>query len=238
MTKYFGHRGYSGNYPENTMLAFQKAIEAGAAGIELDVQFSKDGRLVVIHDETLDRTTTGSGWVKEHTLEELKALDASYKFSGQYGVNPIPTLCEVLDYMSDKDAVTNIEMKTGVFEYEGIEEAVLNCIRKHNVSDKVIISSFNHYSVLRMQKLAPDLKCGLLTDCWLIDAGKYVHNLGIPCYHPAFRNLTPEITAEIKQYGLEINTWTVNTVEDFKQLESLGIDVAIGNYPGEILKNC
>ena len=99
MTKYFGHRGCSGNYPENTMLAFQKAIEAGADGIELDVQFSKDGRLVIIHDETLDRTTTGKGLVKNHTLEELKSLDASYKFAGQYGVNQIPTLCEVLDYM-------------------------------------------------------------------------------------------------------------------------------------------
>ncbi|MBQ6480134.1 MAG: glycerophosphodiester phosphodiesterase [Anaerolineaceae bacterium] len=235
MTKYLGHRGYSGNYPENTMLAFQKAMEAGADGIELDVQFSKDGRLVIIHDETLDRTTTGKGWVRDHTLEELKSLDASFKFTGQYGVNQIPTLCEVLDYMKDKDAVTNIELKTGVFEYEGIEEAVLNCVRKHNLSDKVIISSFNHYSILRMRKLAPELKCGLLTDCWLINAGKYVHDLDVPCYHPAFRNLTPEITKEIKQYGLEINTWTVNTLEDFKNLESLGVDIAIGNYP-ELIK--
>ena len=235
MTKYLGHRGYSGNYPDNTMLAFQKAMEAGADGIELDVQFSKDGRLVIIHDETLDRTTTGKGWVRDHTLEELKSLDASFKFTGQYGINQIPTLCEVLDYMKDKDAVTNIELKTGVFEYEGIEEAVLNCVRKYNLSDKVIISSFNHYSILRMRKLAPELKCGLLTDCWLINAGKYVHDLDVPCYHPAFRNLTPEITKEIKQYGLEINTWTVNTLEDFKNLESLGVDVAIGNYP-ELIK--
>ena len=129
MTKYFGHRGYSGKYPENTMLAFQKAMEAGAEGIELDVQFSKDGKLVVIHDETLDRTTTGKGLVRDYTLDELKALDASYIYKGQYGVNQIPTLCEVLDYMSDKDAFTNIELKTGVYEYEGIEEAVLECIR-------------------------------------------------------------------------------------------------------------
>ena len=231
MTKLFGHRGYSGKYPENTLLAFQKAIEAGADGIELDVQFSKDGKLVVIHDETLDRTTTGKGRVKDYTLEELRTFDASFKFAGQYGFNPIPTLCEVLSYMADKDACTNIELKTGVFEYEGIEEAVMNCVRKYDLSDKVIISSFNHYSVLRMRKLAPELKCGLLTDCWLINAGKYVHELGVPCYHPAFRNLTPEITAEIKQYGLEINTWTVNEEEDFRNLEKLGIDIAIGNYP-------
>ena len=237
MTQFFGHRGYSGNYPENTMLAFRKAIEAGADGVELDVQFSRDGHLVIIHDESLDRTTTGRGWVKDHTLEELRQFDASYRFTGQYGFNTIPTLDEVLAYMSDKDVCTNIELKTGVFEYDGIEEAVLECVRKNNVFDKVIISSFNHYSVLRMQKLAPEIKCGLLTDCWLIDAGKYVHDLGIPCYHPAFRNLTPEITAEIKRYGLEINTWTVNTLEDFKQLESLGIDIAIGNNVELIINN-
>lgn len=235
MTKYLGHRGYSGKYPENTLLAFQKAIEAGADGIELDVQFSKDGQLVVIHDETLDRTTTGKGWVKNYTLEELKTFDASYKFTDQYGFTPIPTLGEVFAYMADKDAITNVELKTGVFEYEGIEESVLDCIRHYNLSEKVIISSFNHYSILKMRKLAPELKCGLLTECWLINAGKYVHDLDVPCYHPEFRNLTPEITGEIKQYGLEINTWTVNTLEDFKNLESLGIDIAIGNYP-EIVK--
>lgn len=237
MTKYFGHRGYSGSYPENTMLAFRKAIEAGAEGIELDVQFSKDGQLVVIHDETLNRTTTGKGRVKDYTLEELRQFDASYRFTGQYGFNPIPTLDEVLSYMKDKDAVTNIELKTGVFEYQGIEESVLKCIVKNNVFPKVIISSFNHYSVMRMKKLAPELKSGLLTDCWLVNAGKYVRDLGIPCYHPCSHNLTAEITAEIKENGLEINTWTVNTIEEYKQLEALGIDVAIGNYPEMIINN-
>lgn len=236
MTKIFGHRGYSGNYPENTMLAFQKAIEAGAEGIELDVQFSKDGKLVIIHDETLDRTTTGTGRVKDYTYDELRQMDASYKFAGQYGFNTIPTLDEVLSYMADKDACTNIELKTGVYEYEGIEKAVLECIRKNNVAEKVIISSFNHYSVLRMRELAPEIKCGLLTDCWLINAGTYVKKLDVPCYHPSFRNLTPEITKELKECGLQINTWTVNTAEDFKTLSDLEVDIAIGNYP-ELLLN-
>lgn len=231
MTKVFGHRGYSAKYPENTMLAFQKAIEAGADGIELDVQFSKDGNLVIIHDEKLDRTTTGQGWVRDRTLSELKELDASYKFSAEYGFTPIPTLDEVLGYMTDKDAVTNIELKTGFFEYEGIEEAVLACVRRHHVSDKVIISSFNHFSVLRMKSLASDIKCGLLTDSWLINAGEYTHKLGIECYHPEFPNLTEAVVSDLKQYGLEINTWTVNTAEDFRRLAALDVDVAIGNDP-------
>ena len=236
MTLYFGHRGYSGKYPENTLPAFEKAIEAGADGIELDVQYSKDGKLVIMHDETVDRTTNGTGYLKDKTLEELKTLDASFKFHDETGFVSVPTLCEYFDLVKDKDIITNIELKTGVFEYEGIEQDVYECIKKYDLADKVIISSFNHYSVMRMHAIAPELKCGLLTDCWIINVGKYVHDLGIPCYHPEFPNLTPEITAELKQYGIQINTWTVNTVEDFKRLESLGIDIAIGNYP-ELIKS-
>lgn len=235
MTKYFGHRGYSGKYPENTLLAFQKAIEAGAAGIELDVQYSKDGKMVVIHDETLDRTTNGSGLVKDHTLEELKALDASYIFTGQYGKVEIPTLDEVLALVRNYDIITNIELKTGKFEYLGIEEDVRDCVKKYDLCDKVIISSFNHFSVKRMQKAAPELKCGFLFESWLIDAGKYCHSQGIQCFHPEFRNLIPSVVSEVKQYGLEINTYTVNTYEDFKRLSDLDVDVAIGNYP-ELVK--
>lgn len=236
MTKYFGHRGYSGKYPENTLLAFQKALEAGADGIELDVQFSKDGELVVIHDERVDRTTNGTGFVRDFTLEELKGFDASFKFHEETGVVPIPTLGEVLDYVKDKDIVTNIELKTGIFEYEGIEKAVSECVRKYNVMDKVIISSFNHFSVMRMREIDPALKCGFLFETWIIDPGKYCHSHGIPCYHPMFPNLIPSVVTEVKQYGLEINTWTVNTIEDFERLESLGVDVAIGNYP-ELIKS-
>ncbi len=235
MTKFFGHRGYSGKYPENTLLAFEKAIEAGVDGIELDVQFSKDGYMAIIHDETVDRTTDGKGWVKDLTLKELQALDASASFTGIYGKVQIPTLDEVLALVKDHDIITNIELKTGVFEYEGIEEAVAECVRKYDLSDKVIISSFNHFSVMRMRKAAPELKCGFLFESWLIDSGKYCHSHGIPCFHPNFRNLIPSVVAEAKQYGLEINTYTVNTLEDFNRLAALNVDVAIGNYPELII---
>ena len=237
MTKFFGHRGYSGMYPENTLLAFEKAIEMGVAGIELDVQFSKDGKMVVIHDETLDRTTNGSGYVRDHTLEELKALDASSVFKGKYGTVQIPTLDEVMALVKNYDIVTNIELKTGKFEYPGIEEAVRDCVRKYGLSDKVIISSFNHFSVMRMRKAAPELKCGFLFESWVIDAGKYCHDHGVQCFHPSFPNLIPSVVEEVKQYGLETNTYTVNTLEDYQRLSDLGVDVAIGNYPDRILNH-
>ncbi len=231
MTKNFAHRGYSGKYPENTMLAFRKAVEAGADGIELDVQLTKDGVPVIIHDELVDRTTNGKGRVKEMTLDELRQLDASYIYAGQYGVTRIPTFREYCEFVRDLPITTNIEMKTGIFEYLGIEEKVLDMIREFHLEDKVIISSFNHFTILRMQKLAQHLKYGFLSETWIIDAGKYCHSHGVPCYHPLFRNLTREVLRELKQYGLEINTYTVNTEEDARDLIEKGVDILISNYP-------
>lgn len=229
--KNFAHRGYSGKYPENTMLAFRKAVEAGADGIELDVQLTRDGVPVIIHDELVDRTTDGKGRVKEMTLAELRALDASYIYAGQYGKNPIPTFREYCEFVKDLPITTNIEMKTGVFEYPGIEEKVWAMIQEFHLEDKVIISSFNHFTILRMRKIAPELKYGFLSETWIIDAGKYCHDQGVPCYHPLFRNLTEEVVRELKQYGLEINTYTVNTEEDVRDLVNKGVDILIGNFP-------
>lgn len=229
--KNFAHRGYSGKYPENTMLAFRKAVEAGADGIELDVQLSRDGVPVIIHDELVDRTTDGKGRVKDMTLAELQALDASYLYAGQYGKNPIPTFREYCEFVKDLPITTNIEMKTGVFEYPGIEETVWAMLQEFHLEDKVIISSFNHFTILRMRELAPKLKYGFLSETWIIDAGKYCHDQGVPCYHPLFRNLTEEVVRELKQYGLEINTYTVNTEEDVRDLANKGVDILIGNFP-------
>lgn len=231
MTKNFAHRGFSGKYPENTMLAFRKAVEAGADGIELDVQLSKDGVPVVIHDETVDRTTDGTGCVRDLTLAELQALDASAGFAGVYGVNRIPTLREYLEFAREAPIVTNIEMKTGVFEYPGIEGKVCALLREFGLENRVIISSFNHFTILRMREMMPGLKYGFLSETWIIDAGKYCHAQGVPCYHPLFRNLTGEVVAELKQYGLEINTYTVNTPEDVRDLAAKGVDIVIGNFP-------
>ena len=123
MTKNFAHRGFSGKYPENTLLAFSKAIEEGVDGIENDVHLTKDGVLVVMHDELVDRTTNGKGYIKDKTYEELAQLDASYIFK-EYGPQKVPTLREYLELVKDTDIITNIELKTGVFEYTGIEQKV------------------------------------------------------------------------------------------------------------------
>lgn len=231
MAKNFAHRGFSGKYPENTMLAFEKAIEAGADGIELDVQLTKDGEIVIIHDETIDRTTNGKGEVVSYTYEELNKFDASYIYTGKMGFNKIPTLKEYFELVKDKNIITNIELKTGINEYIGIEEKVWDLIKEYNLIEKVIISSFNHYSILRMKKIAPELKYGLLSETWIINAGKYTKDLGIECYHPHFVNMTEEIVKEIKSHGIEINTFTVNKEEQIYDMLNKGIDIIIGNFP-------
>lgn len=231
MTKNFAHRGFSGRYPENTMLAFRKAIEAGADGIELDVHLSKDREPVIIHDESVTRTCGVPGLVREMTLAELRELDASYLWPDCGERCPIPTLREYFELVRGLPLVTNVELKTNIVEYPGLEQAVWDMIREFGLAGRIIISSFNHFSVMRMREIAPELKYGLLSESWLIGAGKYVHDLGIPCYHPIYGNLTAEHVADLKQYGLEINTFTVNDEASVRRLAELGVDAVIGNFP-------
>ncbi len=226
------HRGFSGKYPENTMLAFQKAIEAGADGIEMDVHFTKDNELVIIHDELIDRTTNGKGFVVDYTYEELSKFDASASFAGVYGFNKIPTLREYFELVKPiPNFITNIELKTGINEYPGIEKAVIDLIAEFGLEDNIIISSFNHFSVMRAKALNPDIKCGLLTESWICNFGAYTKGLGVECVHPLYLSLNEETVAEIKENGIQINTWTVNKPEDAEKLYNLGIDAVIGNFP-------
>lgn len=230
------HRGFSGSYPENTLLAFEKAIEAGADGIELDVHLSKDGVPVICHDEELNRTTNGSGLLCEYTLEELKTFDASYIYKGKYGVNRIPTLREYFELIQATRLITNIELKNGCIDYPGLEQKVLELIDEFRLRGRIILSSFNHYSVQRAKRLAPDIPCGLLYDAWLVNAQDYCKDVGADCLHPSYYCLTQEAVSTYLAAGLQINTWTVNDPEDMRRLASLGVTAVITNYPDRFLE--
>ncbi len=235
----FAHRGFSGKYPENTMLAFSKAIDAGCDGIELDVQLTSDGEVVIIHDETVDRTTESRGYVAGYTYSKLKKLDASYKFRGIYGENPIPSFREYCDLLKDKNVVTNVELKTSINPYPGIEEKTLKIIDEFKLRDRIIISSFNHYSVLHMKSLAPDMKYGFLTETCIIDFPAYTAKYGIDFVHPHFKMVTEQFAKDTVSAGVGINTWTVNEESDIREMLSRNVNAIIGNYPdrvGEILK--
>ena len=219
----FAHRGYSGKYPENTMLAFREAEKAGTDGIELDVQLTKDGQIVIIHDETLDRTTTGTGWVKDHTLKELKALDASVIKGGTCPPERIPTLEEYCDWVKGTKLITNIELKTSIICYPEIEEKTAEMVRAFGLEDRVIFSSFNH------------LQCpvgALVENNDLQFAGYYCHKYGFDFYHPDCHLLTKANVDNCKEYGIGINTWTVNDLGIFETMVEWGVEGVIGNFPG------
>ncbi len=230
----YAHRGASGDHPENTMLAFRAALDAGCEGIEMDVQLTRDGVPVIIHDEAIDRTGDGTGLVRNLTYEELCKVDFAYKWKGEVPFQKIPTLREYCELVKDKPIVTNIELKTGVYEYPGIEAKVLELVKEYGLEDRVIFSSFNHHSVLRMKELAPHLPCGFLSETWILDAGAYVAGHGIEAYHPHFAMLTDPEVADLKAHGVKINAWTVNEPEDIRRMIAIEADGIISNWPARV----
>lgn len=234
MSKNIAHRGFSGMYPENTMLAFEKAIEAGCEGIELDVHLTKDEEIVIIHDEDIRRTTNGVGLVKDYTLEELRKFDARGQFEGKYGFNGIPTLKEYFEYVREKDILTNIELKTGIIMYEGIEAKVIEMIETFGQKKKVILSSFNHYSIMTCKQIDPEIKCAFLVGDGLYNPGKYLKDCGIEYIHPRYHYLVDPIIEELKDNGIGINTWTVNDTYTMIKMLKKGVDGIITNYPDKL----
>jgi glycerophosphoryl diester phosphodiesterase len=228
--KVVAHRGYSGLYPENTMLAFQKAAEAKADEIELDVQLSKDGTVVVIHDETVDRVTNGKGFVRDYTFDELRKFNAAVLQDGKFGFNPIPSLDEYFSWVKGGNIVTNIELKSGIFYYQELEEKTVDLIKKHKIEDKVLFSSFNHVSLLKCKKLLPQVPCGILAEC-IGNAGYYARSTGLEFYHPRIELLTGEAVEECKAHGIELNVWTINDMAGLLRLEEWGCRGVITNFP-------
>ena len=231
MTKIIAHRGYSEKYPENTMLAFQKAVEAGSDGIELDVQLSADGQPVILHDENLKRTANRPGLVKDFTLRELQSFDAGNGFPASFGVQPIPSLREYFSFIRQKNVFTNIELKTGVIRYEGIEEKVISLIREFGLTEKVLFSSFNHFSMLQCKQLAPEIRCALLTASWQVGAGAYARSLGVEFVNPFYSFLTEENIRELREHGIGAQAWTVNDEPVMEYLVRRDIFAVITNRP-------
>ncbi|MCF0261705.1 MAG: glycerophosphodiester phosphodiesterase [Sphaerochaetaceae bacterium] len=228
----FGHRGFSGKYPENTMLSFSKAVEAGAHGIELDVHLTKDGKPVIIHDESLKRTTGMDGNVNDYYFDDIVKINAGKTFDDKHGFTPIPSLDEYCSYISKTDVVTNIEIKTNLFYYPNIEEIVVDFVKRYDLVEKVIISSFNWVSVLRTKNLMPELECGLLQETYLQqNAGLLAKSCKVEYFHPDIRLMNDFIVKDCKDNGIGINSWTINTEEQFKTALKWNFRAAITNYP-------
>ncbi|MDK0715497.1 glycerophosphodiester phosphodiesterase [Clostridium perfringens] len=229
------HRGLSGLYPENTMIAFRKAIEADCDGIEMDVHLTRDGVPVVIHDEEVDRTTNGIGYVKDFTYEQLCNLDAGIKFSDEFKGEKIPTLKEFFDFMKDNNKLINIELKNSIIHYEGLEEKVYKEIENYGFEDRVIISSFDHYSIRKCIRLNKNIKTGILYwDC-IFEPHNYCKVVGSSALHPEFNSITEEIVRDAHEDFQQVNVYTVNEKKDMEKMIDLNVDMIITNYPN-ILK--
>ena len=231
------HRGFSGAAPENTLASFQKAIEIGSDMIELDVQLSKDGKLVVLHDNTLERTTNGQGRVEDYNLQELKKLDAGAWLGAQFSGEKIPTLEEALDLAKGR-VLVNIEIKHpehGQYPITDLADHALEEVKNAGVIDRVIFSSFNPAALEWMKKNEPRVWGALL-------------------YHRAWNSL-PEVTGgreysvlnlrnsyltktkidEIRRDGMKVNVYTVNPGEDLEQFVKSNVDGIITNHPDRLI---
>lgn len=228
----WAHRGASGYAPENTLAAFSKAASLGAEGIELDVQLTKDGEIVVCHDEKIDRTSNGKGLIKDFTLAELKELDFSYKFKEEFPGEKIPTMREVFELLKPTNLTINIELKTGIIFYPNIEEMILTLTKEFGMEDRVLYSSFNHYTAKRIKALDPSAKVGFLYADGTIDMPTYGKTHGVDALHPALYNIQfPGFMEECAKNDLEVNVWTVNTEEFAGMACQAGVNAIITNYP-------
>lgn len=235
-TSIYAHRGSKGTHPENTLVAFQDALQLGVDGLEFDVHLTKDHELVIIHDETVDRTTNGSGYIKDMTLKEIKKLDAGSKFSKEFKGEPIPTLQEVLELAKNYPNVClNIEIKTDYVQYEGIEEKIVEVLQKTNVPNKIIFSSFNHYSLVKVKKLVPHIETAILFFEGLYEPWSYARNIGasaLHMYEPIALSPLVEMAHEVP---FPVRIFTVNKKERMKNFMERKVDAIMTDFPKKAL---
>ncbi|MGN1399528.1 MAG: glycerophosphodiester phosphodiesterase [Erysipelotrichaceae bacterium] len=237
MTQIWAHRGASGYCPENTMAAFKKAIELNSDGIELDVQLSKDGQVVVCHDEMIDRVSNGKGFIKDYSYQQLKQFNFNNKMDDDYPFCQIVLLEEVLQLLQPTDLMLNIELKTSVFHYDGIEQKVIDLVNKYQLQNRIIYSSFNHQSIVNILSINPKADCGFLHTDGIIDICQYANKYHVSNLHPAFYYLLDnEYVSNAREYDLKINSFTINEPQYIQAALALNINAIITNYPDLAIK--
>jgi glycerophosphoryl diester phosphodiesterase len=243
------HRGASALAPENTIEAFRLALEAGAGGLELDVHMTRDGHIVVIHDATVDRTTSGTGAVSDMTIDELRGPDAGYNFSPDGGPtrpyrgrgSKVPLLERVLREFPG--VAVNIDIKAGS---PGIEAAVLGVVREANALGRVLVVSTSHATVKRFRRIsgghvstgASRWETGifyLLSRLHLEWLARPVYDaLQVPPVHRGIPLVTPRFIAAAHSRGVRVDVWTINQANEMRRLLDLGVDVIMTDRPGTL----
>lgn len=221
----WAHRGASARQPENTIAAFTAAMEAGADGVELDVQLTSDGVPVVIHDETVDRTHDGTGGVSTFTLAQLQKLRSLLKPKSDPMATRIPSLAEVLDLLAAGGQRINIELKNSVKPYKGLEKKVLELVAERKLGERVVLSSFNHYSLQRLRERGWVGELAAVHDGMLREPWRYFRELDVQAVHPPRHVLmVPGFVTRAHRAGFKVRVWTVNKSVQRQRCARLGVD--------------
>jgi len=231
------HRGDRANAPENTLAAFKQAADKGADAIEFDVKLTADGEVVVLHDQTVDRTTSGRGNVSRLSLATLRELDASVQFSGQFPAEKIPTLAEVFETVGNK-LYMNIELTNYSTPRDSLVSKVAEMVKKYGQQGRVLFSSFLARNLKNASTLLPEVPGGLLTLGGLM--GFWGRTFGwrgdYYALHPYLTDVTPGLVDRVHAGGKRLHVWTVNQEEDIKKMIGWGVDGIITDDPALALR--
>ncbi|PRX97224.1 glycerophosphodiester phosphodiesterase [Allonocardiopsis opalescens] len=228
------HRGYSGLAPENTLVAIEAARHSGADYIEIDIDFTADGVPVVIHDDTVDRTTDGTGAIREMDYSEVRGLDAGSWFAPAYADEPMPSLEQALDSFADQGGRLLLEYKGG-WSANAVAETA-DMIRDRGLADSVMVQSFDVETVRNLRAEAPELPAGLLRSRLDGDPVAIAEELGVDAYNPNAERLLerPEVVDELQAAGIEVMAYTVNEAAGWQRLTELGVDAIITDHPAQL----
>jgi len=234
----FAHRGDSAHAPENTLAAFTMAADKEAPAIEFDVKLSADGHVIVLHDQSLERTTDGSGDVRNLPLAALRELDAGARFPGQFRGERIPTLEEVFETVG-KRLYMNVELTNYATPLDRLVPKVVELVRKFGLEKRVLFSSFFPHNLVKAAKLMPDTPRGLLV--WAGRMGWWGRAFGFrsdvyAALHPHMSDISSGLVERVHAAGRRVHAWTVNAADDIKRLTSLGVDGLFTDDPALALE--
>lgn len=222
-----GHRGNPAEHPENTLASFRSAVDLGVDMIECDVHLSADDELIVIHDHTLDRTTSGTGLVHQHTLAELRELDAG---EGER----LPVLAEVCELARGRVGLC-VEIKQVPIPYRGLEERLVRQLLELEMLDQTAVISFHHACVKRLKELEPRLTVGVLEGARPIDPVGMMRGAGADIFAPHYGVMDPQLVEEVHAAGGAVAVWTVDDDTAVAWCRACRPDSAFTNRPREIV---
>lgn len=227
----YAHRGSSVKYPENTMLAFEKAISTGANGIELDVQLTRDKEVVIFHDWRLDRVFNKPGKISDYTLAELKGMDAGKWKGNQFRGIKIPSLEEFMQFASRNKFVINIELKNFFSSHNGLENKVIRLLNKYQLVQQTVISTFNPLSLNLLKELDSRLRLALLYFGHLDKPWEFANKCRCEFIHPPFSEISKEMIQECHERQLKVIPYHINDKDTMIRMYQDGVDGFITSRP-------